>query len=178
MAEALAGTIGLARVGGDVGRGIRIGQWLNGDGFENYEHAFVYLGDGTVLEAEPGGARIAPLSEYPAETLHWCSGIRKIVGPWNDSSTDTVVAAAAKYVGTPYSFLDYDALAVKRLHLWAPGLKRYIASTGHMICSQLCDQFYRAEFGVEIFNDGRWPGYVTPGSLYERDQRLETPKTI
>jgi hypothetical protein len=34
-----------------------------------------------------------------------------------------------------------------------------------MICSQLVDYCYRQN-GVELFHDGRWPGYVTPGCLY------------
>jgi hypothetical protein len=34
-----------------------------------------------------------------------------------------------------------------------------------MICSQLVDYCYRVN-DVELFKDGRWPGYVTPACLY------------
>ena len=33
-----------------------------------------------------------------------------------------------------------------------------------MICSQLVDYCYLMA-GVHLFNDGRWPGYVTPEDL-------------
>jgi hypothetical protein len=60
--------------------------------------------------------------------------------------------------------LDYLALVAHRLHIPAPGLRQFIADTGHMICSQLVDEVYRRA-GLIMFGDGRWPGYVTPGGL-------------
>jgi hypothetical protein len=86
-------------------------------------------------------------------------------------------AAAARYGptaahrGVGYSFLDYDAIAAHRLHLPVPGLRAYIGSTGHLICSQLCDQAY-ADVGAHLYADGRWPGYVTPLDLWNADQAL------
>lgn len=65
----------------------------------------------------------------------------------------------------PYSVADYFALAAHRLHIPAPHLKRYVRSSGHMICSQLADAA-AAEGGWHLFEDGRWPGDVTPGDLY------------
>ncbi len=40
----------------------------------------------------------------------------------------------------------------------------YVASSKHMICSQLVDFVYM-QSGIHLFNDGRWPGYVTPADL-------------
>jgi hypothetical protein len=166
-----AGMIGLTSISGDVGAGIRIGQWLNGNGFSRYEHAFLSLGDGTILEAEPGGSRIAPLSEYPADSVYWCWNIWKQV-PFAFRNWKLVqVAAWNRYVGIPYSFADYASLAARRLRIPVPGLRRYVASSGHEICSQLVDLFYREEFGVGII-PGEWAGYVTPGSIWERDRKL------
>ncbi|MGW9433129.1 hypothetical protein ACWHA1_35035 [Streptomyces decoyicus] len=76
-----------------------------------------------------------------------------------------ICAAATRYVGVPYSFLDYLAIATHRFHLPVPGLRRYVASTRHMICSQLVDRCY-LDAGVHLFADGRWPGYVTPMALH------------
>jgi hypothetical protein len=47
-----------------------------------------------------------------------------------------------------------------------------------MICSQLADTA-AAEGGWHLFEDGRWPGDVTPGDLYrlyqgQRAQRMKT----
>jgi hypothetical protein len=45
-----------------------------------------------------------------------------------------------------------------------PGLRHRIESARSMICSQLCDRAY-LDAGVNLFRDGRWPGYVTPMAL-------------
>jgi len=159
----LPGDFGLTQIHGRVGKLIRLGQWLNGSGFEDFEHAFIYIGNGQIIEAEPGGARIAFLSEYDHNTIVWSSGKIEI----DEAQRNGVVLAAMGYLRVRYSFLDYQALVMHRLHLWAPGLKRYIATSKHMICSQLVDQCYQ-DGGVMLLPDGRWPGYVTPGDLYKR----------
>lgn len=146
---------------GMAGKLVQIGQWLNGNGFLTYDHAFVYIGHGNIVEADPSGIKIAPASRY-ANNVYWSTGI---INP-TDSQRSLIVSSAIGYVGTPYSFIDYFAIAAHRLHLFVPGLKAYIASTKHMICSQLVDQSYD-DAGFHLFNDGRWPGYVTPGDLYE-----------
>lgn len=152
------GDIGLVVMRGDLGRLIRVGQWLDGDGFENYEHAFVYLGDGSLVEAEPGGARRDSSARYESFDVAWL--------PCPPRSRSAVADAARQLVGTPYSFLDYAALATHRVHVPAPGLRRYIGDTGHLICSQLADEAARRG-GWHLFDDDRWPGYVTPGALFQ-----------
>jgi hypothetical protein len=163
----IAGTIGLTSISGDVGKAIEIGQWANGEGFARWEHAFILLPAGMILEAEPGGARIVPLHYTD---VYWCRNIRLILGSGEaDPALLNDTAEGMKGIG--YSFLDYAALSAYRLHLWTPGLKAYIGNTKHEICSQLDDDFY-LRLGAHIFDDGRWPGYVTPASLYRRDLEL------
>jgi|HubBroStandDraft_5_1064220.scaffolds.fasta_scaffold349723_2 hypothetical protein len=160
------GTIGLTPISGDVGTFIRVGQWLNGDGFENYQHAFLSttgVPGGAIIEAEPGGARVGNVSEY--SNIYWCENIAT---KYSDKLIDVVIAAN-KYLGTPYSFLDYGALFARRLHLPVPGLQHYIASTGHMICSQLVARAY-LDAGCPLYD--RWTGYVTPLDLYNLDRSL------
>lgn len=151
------GDIGLVKMPGTVGRLIRFGQWLNGEGYFDYEHAFVVVDDQMIVEAMPGGAAHTPLAVYePLEPVYLRSP---------DISAQLVAAAAMGLVGTPYSALDYFSLAAKRWHVPAPRLQKYVTSTKHMICSQLAD--YAAELGTwYLFSDNRWPGYVTPASLY------------
>lgn len=141
-----------------IGRLIDIGEFAYGDGPSKYTHAGILLGGTDILEAEPGGARVRPYTEYPAEQLTWSS--------WDltDEQRAAIVAAARKYIGTPYSFLDYGALTAHRLHIPLPGLRQYIASTKHMVCSQLVDQSY-VDAGQHMFSDGRWPGYVPPQEM-------------
>ncbi|MGY5125009.1 hypothetical protein [Streptomyces nigrescens] len=158
----LPGDIGLTQISGITGRLIRLGQWINGDGFADYQHAFLVLPDDRLLEAQPGGARIKPLSVYDGSSvLYLCpEGL-------TEQQRTALCTAATAYVGVPYSFLDYLAIAAHRFHLPLPGLRRYVASTRHMICSQLVDQVYQ-DAGIHLFADGRWPGYVTPMALYNQ----------
>ena len=159
------GDIGLTRIHGGVGMAIRIGQWLNGDGFRDYEHAFVLVQDGLIIEAEPGGALLSRLDRYAPATVVWI--------PCPPDLGPAVAAAAMRYgpvpsrrppFGVPYSFLDYLSIAARRVRLPVPGLRRYIASTRHMICSQLADQS-ASDGGWHLFADNRWSGDVTPGDL-------------
>ena len=165
------GMIGLTSVGGNTGKFIKLAQAFNGDGFEIWEHAFVLLPYNQILEAEPGGALIRPL-HY--EDVYWCTGIWKMV-PSKLAALPTfdllLNNAAEGLKDIPYSFLDYVALLAHRLKIPVPGLKHFIQTSKHEICSQMCDDFYW-RLGVEIFTDDRWPGYVTPGSLFRRDLEL------
>jgi hypothetical protein len=162
------GDIGLVRISGFVGFLIRLGQWLCGDGFGDFEHAFVYIGDGKIVEAEPGGARIADLTEYVGKT------VRVIPAPTAEIGL-AVADAARRYVGVGYSALDYDYIAIRRRLRWLawmlPWLKKRIASEKRMICSQLADA--AAYVGTwDLFDDGRWEGDVTPGDLDELWEKL------
>jgi hypothetical protein len=171
------GTIGLVAISGEVGRLIRMGQyiaehpvkqWFRKDPNPTIEHAFIYLGDGKILEAEPGGARISDVTEYTAtEEVYWCTAIAAKYAEF----LPKVVSNAPHFVDTPYSFLDYFWLAAHRLHIWFPGLKLLIESTHHMICSQLCDWLYDLA-GGHLFTDGRWDGDVMPLDLYELEESL------
>lgn len=156
------GDFGLTQISGGAGRLIRFGQWLNGDGFANFEHAFMYLGNGQIIEAEPGGARIRPVTEYAPQNVRWSTGHFSLT----EVQRTRIVARARAFEGVPYSFADYAALAAHRLRIPVPGLKKYIYNSGHEICSQIVDVCYQAA-PFQLFTDDRWPGYVTPGALYE-----------
>lgn len=157
------GDLGMVAMPGAVGKLIRAGQWLNGDGWADYQHVYVPVGevDGyegpQIIEAMPGGALLSPLSRY--------DGFEPVYLRCPDALRDAVAAAALSFRGVEYSALDYDALALHRFHVPAPHLQHYIQSSGHMICSQLGDR--AADLGGwHLFDDNRWPGYVTPLDIY------------
>lgn len=152
------GDFALVRISGYVGLLIRIAQWLNGSGARNYEHAFIVMPNNTLVEAEPGGARRVGDDEYAGSNVLYSS--------WNltDRQRGLICYTAQYMVSTPYSALDYVALALHRLRIPAPWLRRYIESQKHVICSQLVTACYEAA-GLKMFSDGRWDGYVTPGDL-------------
>lgn len=169
----------------DLARVVRVLEWANGEGYRDYEHALIYAGwaDRTpitptryghnapvvgtgrghyVVEAAPGGARYRNIGDSPENLtgVLWSTKAFPLTAP----QSGAVVTWAQTYLGTPYSWLDYAALTTHRLGIPAPHLQSYIASTGHMICSQYVDTCY-ARAGIHLFTDGRWPGYVTPAGL-------------
>jgi len=164
------GSIGITSIHGDVGRLIRLGQWLCRATWRVWtwrrlwktargEHVVVYLGDGLIIEAEPGpsGARIATLAEYSDRPLLWLRC---------PAQYGAAVAHSARLLqGTRYSAADYFALAAHRFGLPIPGLRRYIDAGGHLMCSALADR--AAELGGWHLFHGRWRGYVLPLDLQQ-----------
>lgn len=153
----LTGQFGLSRIGGAIGWWIGLGEYLIGDGAP-VSHAFICVGD-RVIEAMPGGARSVPISYY--------LGREDVV--WSDldlteDQVSIIVEEAWSLLGVPYSFLDYVAIALDHWGVRPKWLRRYIASSGRLICSALVDQCLRAA-GVHLFADGRDVGDVSPGDL-------------
>jgi hypothetical protein len=169
--EVQLGDFVLVPIPGTAGKLISFGEWLDGSGFTDYDHAEIYVGNpeglapskfGYTFGAYPGGAMAIPLATAPADIPDalWSCGMFYLT----DEDRATIVKNALALTGTPYSAADYFALAAHRLHLPVPFLKKYVASSKHMICSQLVDYVYM-ESNIHLFNDGRWPGYVTPADL-------------
>lgn len=73
--------------------------------------------------------------------------------------------AARIYIDTPYSYLDYVALAGARLGIKDGPVRHYVTTSKHMICSQLADQSM-SDAGYHVFNDGRLPQDVVPSDLH------------
>ena len=156
LSAASPGDIGLVAIEGHVGQIIRFGQWMLGDGFKNYSHAFTYADGGKIIEAMPGGAIMSELSRYDAQKILWLR-----CPPEYGAE---VANAAVSFHGVPYGFEDYAALALHRFHIPTPHLNAFMASRKSMICSQLCDAAAQLG-GWHIFDDSRDPGDVTPGDL-------------
>lgn len=158
------GDIGFCKIKGPLGFLIKLGIYLNGDGTSRFQHVFIVVDPvkGLSIEAQPGGAKwVAYAKEHPDAVFVSPAGLTA-------EQRVRIAGAAIRYRGTPYSFLDYVALAGARMRLpWAPWLRRYVKSTKHMICSQMVDQCY-LDAGVHLFTDGRWPGDVTPGDMVQR----------
>lgn len=153
------GDIGLSRITGVAGFFVSIGQLLLGDA-SRYTHVFIVVDSTRVLAAQPGGARYDSLQEYIDEKAVFTTGHI----PLTQEQRDSIVAEANKLVGTPYSFLDYLALALHRFGVRPKFIEEYVRDSGHMICSQLVDEVYRRA-GIHLFKDGRMSQDVTPGDI-------------
>lgn len=165
------GTIGLSTIDGKLGGLVRLGQrFLGADpGNAKWTHTFL-VGDGDeVFQAMPAGAERATLGEYLEDIRDgdevmfvWSAGMSA------DQGHRAVVAAqalVARHVG--YSFLTYVYLFASRLRAWpfAGWLRRRVADTGDMICSQFVDYCLRRA-GVDAFPD-RGSQDVTPADFAE-----------
>lgn len=152
------GDFGLVAIGGAAGLLVRIGQWLNGSSFSPFQHAFLVLAEGRVIEAEPGGARIVPLSNY-AET-------NVVYSSWNlaDFERHEIVVAGRSFKDVPYNWLDYFSLALLRFGIRPSFVRKRAADPRHLICSQLVDLAYQRA-GLHMFVDDRDPGDVVPADL-------------
>lgn len=153
------GDFALTRVHGFTGAFIRAGQRLIGDGAP-VQHAYIYAGGGQIVQAMPGGAELKPLEEAN-EPVMWSTG--RV--PLTPLQRMQICYEARELVGTPYSFLDYASIALAHYRIRPRWVRDYVASTGHLICSQLVDEVYRRA-GVDLFEDDRIPGDVTPGDLW------------
>lgn len=158
------GDICACDVGGLGGKAIEVAQRLSGAGqWAKYAHTFMYTGDGKIIQAEPGGAVIVPLTGR--RLMLWSTGTIKLTGVQRTA----FVAAARSKVGTPYSWLDYGALFAHTLSLPVPGLRDFIADSGHMQCAQLDDWLWQqGPQPFQLFADKRWNGYVMPWMIAKR----------
>jgi hypothetical protein len=150
---------------------IKWGQWSLGQPSYPHHVAVVVQGgpDPRIVQAMPHGAEEVDLDERYFTRDYEFIRPRYLAGEGH-----AVAQAARSYVGTPYSFADY--LAIEGVHLGIKNgpIRRYVTSSGHMICSQLGDraltegiQFFRGP-DWHVFDDDRLPQDVTPGALRAR----------
>jgi hypothetical protein len=163
-------------IGGSLGLSIEVGQLLAGDKFQPYDHAEIYIGEPD--EAGPHGYTCSAYP-HPDNARHGGTGRRALPCPpadlpgalWSSgilwltpAERELILYWCREHQTVGYSGLDYGALALHALHVPAPGLREFIASTRSMICSQYVDAAYNYG-GEHLFTNGRWAGYVKPGDL-------------
>lgn len=171
------GSFFVVEVTGWAGAAIYLAQFL-ARSQSVYGHAGVIVdADGTAVEAAPGGAFLgnisayagramlisdAPVQEEIARRMTSAPGVNP--SEWEPIVRGKVAVSAQTLIGTPYSALDYLALAALHLHLPSRWIRQRVESSGHLICSALCDRAYQRA-GIELFDDGRLPGDVMPADL-------------
>lgn len=173
------GDLILLQIQGWVGKLVWLMQAINRD-LSKWTHVAVVLDDGTVFEAQPGGAVITPLSEYemrPGRKVthyqardfgpgwrHFKYELRPLAGVITAQNRRDIVRYARDHVGTGYAWSTYGYLALYRFGIRPLWIKRMIQNEDRIICSQAGDLFYDLA-DVHLFNDGRMPYDVTPGDL-------------
>ena len=121
-------------------------------------HTVVAISETHCVSAEPGGARVRPISFYPE--IVWS---RFAMRP---AQRRRVVRFAIKCVGVPYAWFDFVAagFALVTRAKTPEWLRAYIADTDRLICSQVCDLALQAG-GIHVFFDERPAGAVIPSSF-------------
>lgn len=167
----LPGDIILLRITGPAGWLVWLLQALNGD-LSPWTHVGVCLDDGTLFEAQPGGAVFTPLEHYAGRpmaivTKQWVpagSGYQVKV-PLQPTSAERfqIVEEARSRVNIQYNWNTYLFLALYRVHIRPKWLRDRVRDDYRFICSQAADMIYFI-VGIDL-----WPGHdpyeTTPGDL-------------
>jgi hypothetical protein len=149
------GDIGLTGSKSLTGRVVKAAQALIDD-HSFVTHTFIVLYDGWIIEAQPGGAAFDRLEKYPDAMFSRFN--------LTEDQRQDIVVEAIKMHGTPYSFLDYLALGLTHWRICPKFVRDRVASSGHMICSQLCVEAYNRA-GLTIPGNGNQPMDITPVRL-------------
>jgi uncharacterized protein YycO len=102
--KVLPGCYGVSRGGGITGELIRHTSETRPG------HAFVYIGNGRIIEAAPPAVRVAPAASHPDAV--WNGGY-----PLTDAQRYRICARAHALVGCPYDYPAYVGFALKVLKL-------------------------------------------------------------
>lgn len=145
------GDFGVTRTGGPVAWIIR--RLTR----SSVNHAFICIGSGQLVEADPVGVSLNVTDRYPKAV--WSSV------ELTDNQRAAIDHYAIAHLGAQYNTVDILALGAALAFGWrAPAwVHRRLASNGRYICSQLVVDAYRAA-GVDLA-PGRDSVDVTPGDL-------------
>lgn len=125
-----------------------------------YNHAFVYIGDGNIVEAQPSGAKVSKLTEYMStDPVIWSST------PMTPDQVQRIIEASHSCVGLGYGFLDILYIGMARIGFKQQWLLNRVLDENKMICSQLV-AFAGKEAGITSWLCGQeYAQEVTPGEL-------------
>lgn len=176
------GSFFLAVIPGLVGRGVSAAQAFTRGGCL-WTHAGVYVGDGHVVQAEPGGVRNRAYPDHCGGPILWSDApIQRELARADlalEGDVDLVelealyrtrvTEAAVGLVDSPYAWLDFVTIAAAEWRM--PGWQRLrtrVDGAGGFLCSSLVDRAY-AMAGIQLFDDKRPQGQVTPADLARLD---------
>lgn len=151
--EPRPGDYGVVSSNGFFAKLIRLGT------VSRWNHAFIYIGDGKIVEANPTGVAISDLAKY--DKVAWNQ--HELL---SDTNRYAITSYAQSTVGRPYNFgiiimLAFRAIGVK---IFPRSIINYLAKHDGYICSELVAEAYaKAEFPV---CDA--PDLCNPGDLAER----------
>ena len=124
-------------------------------------HAFVYIGNGQIVEGMPPVARIASADEHP-------DAVWNTQEPLTDEQRTKIIARAHALVGTPYDWPAYVGFALEVLKLGSEHeLDPVFKQDPWRVCSALVADCYEYA-GITIEGSLKEPNLVSPADLYNR----------
>jgi hypothetical protein len=124
-------------------------------------HAFVYVGNGMIIEAAPPATRIVGASAHP-------DAVWNVEEPMTDTQRAAIVARAHALLGTPYDYPAYIGFALEVLKLGTQKELDPVFKQDHWrVCSaDVADEYSFG--GIDISNGLRYPNLISPADLYNR----------
>lgn len=150
------GDYGVVATGGLAARLIRIGTCAR------YNHAFIVVDEGWVIEAGPRGVHHSHLDEYRNRRVAFNTG-----EPKTSIQRNVICATARAKLGSKYGWPDIEADILTGVGLTWAG--RLLARSRRLDCSALVAACYHAA-GVSVWPD-KPIGLVNPGDLADRITR-------
>lgn len=154
------GNYGVSHGGGLVGELIRHAteSWAG--------HAFVYVGDGMIIEAAPPATRLAPAASH-------ADAVWNLGEPLTDDQRKKIVARAHALLGTPYDYGAYIGFALEVLKLASGKELEPVFKRDHWrVCSaDVADEYGFA--GIDLTAGLKVPNLVSPADLYDRIARQQ-----
>lgn len=153
------GQYGCVRTGGFLGWLIRVGTR------SRYNHAFIVMDGGQVVQADPKGASWGQLSDYQHDAVVFS---QDVLSPEQRAA---IMNKAVVLLGTPYGWTDIVRLALRCAGVQWQWLTRAADNERAMICSQLVSACGAAA-GVDWLCGREAAAAVTPGDLAARVSQL------
>ncbi len=128
-------------------------------------HAFVYIGNGRIIEAMPPRACISSVDSHP-------DGLYNAHEDISDEQRLAIIGRAQALVGTDYDWPAYVGFALEVLKIRThKDLDPMFAQDKWRVCSALVDDCYKVA-GIDLEPDAAYPNLVSPADLYNRIAQL------
>lgn len=130
-------------------------------------HAFLYVGNGLIIEAAPPATRISSVHSHP-------DAVWNTEEPKTDAQRAAIIARGHALLGTPYDYPAYIAFALMCLHIrTGQELDPVFARDQWRVCSaDVADEYHFAGIDVEqaLKTAGLpfVPNLISPANLYDR----------
>jgi uncharacterized protein YycO len=122
-------------------------------------HAFVYVGNGQIIEAAPPAARVSPAASHS-------DAVWAVRYPLTGQQRDAIVARAHALVGCPYDYPAYLGFALEVLKIRSGSqLDPVFRDDRWRVCSALVADCY-SYAGIHLEAGLPYPNLISPADLY------------